>query len=113
MFSVEPSEFVETCGDIRMLSAERFLSNGQRSPVERLSLRILPLAVVEHCEAVEACGDRRMLSAERFLSDGYRSLVKRFSVRILCPLIQVISRLVHHPGGFGKFKTKLIDNASQ
>ncbi len=50
-----------------MLGPERFLSDGQRTPIEPFRLRILPLVVVEQCEIVEAGRDRWMLGPERFL----------------------------------------------
>ncbi len=71
-----------------MLGPERFLSDGQRSPMERFRLRILPLVATDLCEIVEAIRDIRMLGAERFFSDGQRSRQEQFRLRIL-PLVVV------------------------
>ncbi len=50
-----------------MLGPKRFLSDGQRTPIERFRLRILPLVAIDICEIVEADRDIRMLGAKRFL----------------------------------------------
>jgi hypothetical protein len=59
-----------------MLGAERFLSDGQRSFVERFSLLILPLVSADLSEVVEGVSDIGMLSPKPLLEDGQSLLVE-------------------------------------
>ena len=68
--------------NIGMIGTEGFLTDGQRSLVERLGIRIATLVTVQRRKIVQRCRNIGMIGTEGFLTDGQRSLVERLGIRI-------------------------------
>ena len=77
-----------------MIRAESLRPNGQRAMVERLSLRILLLIVIQRRQVVQARRHIGMARTEGLRPDGKRTLEERLSLRML-PLgaVQYFPRL--------------------
>src|SRR5262249_49630362 len=53
--AVEPSQVAEAHGDIGVLGSKRLLADGERAPIERLSLGVAALVAVEIGQPHHAC----------------------------------------------------------
>ena len=81
-FAVKHRQIVQRLSDIGMIGTERFLSDRQRSLVERLGVGVATLVIVKHRQIVQRRSDIGMIGTERFLSDRQRPLEERLGVGI-------------------------------
>ena len=75
--SVEVGHVLKVRGDVGMVRGKGLLPDCQRTLVERFSLRIPVLDVVEQREIVQRRGDIGMIGAECLLRDCQRAFVER------------------------------------
>ena len=76
-----------------MIGTKGFLTDGQRSLVERLGIRIATLIMVHVPQDCSAKSQHRVIGTEGFLTDGQRSLVERLGIRIATFMVQTTPRL--------------------
>src|SRR5207253_2654189 len=78
-----------------MLGAEHLLLDTQGALVERFSLLIVALRLVEACQGMPRARGVGMLVPEHLLIDAQCALVERFSLLILALRLIEDSQLVH------------------
>tara|TARA_B100000315_G_scaffold246277_2_gene273384 strand:- start:290 stop:565 length:276 start_codon:yes stop_codon:yes gene_type:complete len=79
---IERREAVEVGSHVRMLRAERLLSDGKNALVQLLGLCGLFLVVIECGQGTDAPCDLRMVEAKRFFPDCYGLLNERLRLMI-------------------------------
>src|SRR5262249_60773418 len=87
--AIQRGEIVERDGRVRVLGAQPFLANRQRSLVQRLRLRVGARATIQLGEIVERGGGVRVFGTEDFLANCQRTLGKRNSFAVLSLTIEL------------------------
>src|SRR3989442_4195772 len=75
---IEYRKVGEGSRDVPVLLTEGFHANGERSPIQRLGLRVVPLRAVEASQIVQRLRYGWMPRAERLLPDGEGPQMKCF-----------------------------------
>ena len=74
-----------TLAQLRVIRAECFLENRQRSLVQRLGSRVVAFGLIKYGKVGQYAGNIRIIGTEPLLVNRQRALIKRLGMRVVTP----------------------------